>query len=128
MPCHRLSVKRLTLYIQLNPRKGFKFFEKILNKLKISPPLHQDSDEVSIFSLYSYSQVKILECSGVSEKVLDFFQLLRIEQGKCFVPDYEIIAIANYFRVSMDYLSGISNEKQVALSLQTFDRYRLFLF
>ncbi len=59
---------------------------------------------------------------GISQKTLatrlqtkgfEFTDLtiLRIEQGKHFVPDYEIVAIANYFRVSTDYLLGISNEK-----------------
>lgn len=37
--------------------------------------------------------------------------ILRIEQGKRFVPDYEIAAIANYFHVSADYLLGISDEE-----------------
>lgn len=37
--------------------------------------------------------------------------ILRIEQGKRFVPDYEIVAIANYFRVSTDFLLGITDEK-----------------
>lgn len=37
--------------------------------------------------------------------------ILRIEQGKRFVPDYEIVAIANYFRVSTDFLLGIADEK-----------------
>lgn len=39
---------------------------------------------------------------------LEFSDLtvLRIEQGKRFVPDYEVIAIADYFKVSTDYLLG----------------------
>lgn len=59
---------------------------------------------------------------GISQKTLaarlqtegfEFTDLtiLRIEQGSRFVPDYEIVAIANYFHVSADYLLGISNEK-----------------
>ena len=51
---------------------------------------------------------------GISQKTLaarlqtegfEFTDLtiLRIEQGKRFVPDYEIVAIANYFHTSTDY-------------------------
>ena len=37
--------------------------------------------------------------------------ILRIEQGKRFVPDYEIVAIADYFHVSTNYLLGITDNK-----------------
>lgn len=33
--------------------------------------------------------------------------ILRIEQGKRFVPDYEIIAIAKFFGISTDELLGL---------------------
>lgn len=42
MSCHRLSVKRLTLYIQLTPRKGFKFLKKFFN-----PILHKEYPSVN---------------------------------------------------------------------------------
>lgn len=32
--------------------------------------------------------------------------ILRIEKGTRFVPDYEISVIADYFKVSADYLLG----------------------
>ncbi len=32
--------------------------------------------------------------------------ILRIEKGDRFVPDYEIAVIADYFKVSADYLLG----------------------
>ncbi|MDY3997769.1 MAG: helix-turn-helix transcriptional regulator [Blautia sp.] len=32
--------------------------------------------------------------------------ILRIEQGTRFVPDYEVVAIAEYFNVSCEYLLG----------------------
>lgn len=32
--------------------------------------------------------------------------ILRIEQGTRFVPDYEVAVIADYFKVSTDYLLG----------------------
>lgn len=62
------------------------------------------------------------KAQGISQKTLaarlqtegfEFTDLtiLRIEQGKRFVPDYEIVAIANYFHVSTDYLLGISDAK-----------------
>lgn len=36
--------------------------------------------------------------------------ILRIEQGTRFVPDYEVVAIAAFFKVSCDYLLGVSKE------------------
>ncbi len=30
--------------------------------------------------------------------------ILRIEQGKRFVPDYEVVALADFFGTSTDYL------------------------
>ena len=32
--------------------------------------------------------------------------ILWIEQGTRFVPDYEVVAIADYFKVSTDFLLG----------------------
>lgn len=37
--------------------------------------------------------------------------VLRIEQGTRFVPDYEVVALAEFFRVSCDYLLGMKSEK-----------------
>lgn len=34
--------------------------------------------------------------------------ILRIEQGKRFVPDYEVVALAEYFNISTDTLLGNS--------------------
>ncbi len=34
--------------------------------------------------------------------------ILRIEQGSRFVPDYEVLALAQFFNVSTDYLLGSS--------------------
>jgi len=36
--------------------------------------------------------------------------ILRIEQGTRFVPDYEVVVIAEYFKVSTDYLLGNSDK------------------
>ena len=36
--------------------------------------------------------------------------VLRIEQGIRFVPDYEVMALAEYFQVSCDYLLGITEK------------------
>lgn len=36
--------------------------------------------------------------------------ILRIEQGTRFVPDYEVAAIAEYFKVSTDFLLGKSKQ------------------
>lgn len=65
---------------------------------------------------------ELRKAQGISQKMLaarlqtegfEFTDLtiLRIEQGKRFVPDYEIAAIANYFHVSADYLLGISENE-----------------
>lgn len=37
--------------------------------------------------------------------------VLRIEQGTRFVPDYEVVALAEFFNVSCEYLLGIQKEK-----------------
>ena len=37
--------------------------------------------------------------------------VLRIEQGTRFVPDYEVVVLAEFFHVSCEYLLGIKNEK-----------------
>ena len=37
--------------------------------------------------------------------------VLRIEQGSRFVPDYEVIALIEYFHVSCEYLLGIHSQK-----------------
>ena len=34
-----------------------------------------------------------------------------IEQGTRFVPDYEVVALAEFFHVSCEYLLGVKNEK-----------------
>ncbi|MDD2979302.1 MAG: helix-turn-helix transcriptional regulator [Hespellia sp.] len=36
--------------------------------------------------------------------------VLRIEQGSRFVPDYEVAAIADYFKISTDFLLGRAKE------------------
>jgi transcriptional regulator with XRE-family HTH domain len=38
--------------------------------------------------------------------------VLRIEQGTRFVPDYEVVALAEYFQVSCEYLLGVKNESE----------------
>ena len=37
--------------------------------------------------------------------------VLRIEQGTRFVPDYEVVALAEFFHVSCEYLLGVKKEK-----------------
>lgn len=60
---------------------------------------------------------KLREKAGLSQEALagklslagtDFSSLmiLRIEKGQRFVPDYELLALAEYFGVSTDYLLG----------------------
>ncbi len=37
--------------------------------------------------------------------------VLRIEKGKRFVPDYEVVALAEFFHVSCEYLLGVQDKK-----------------
>ncbi|WP_329809128.1 helix-turn-helix transcriptional regulator [Enterocloster citroniae] len=37
--------------------------------------------------------------------------VLRIEKGTRFVPDYEVVALAEFFHVSCEYLLGVQDEK-----------------
>ena len=66
--------------------------------------------------------IELRKAQGISQKTLaarlqtegfEFTDLtiLRIEQGKRFVPDYEIVAIAKYFHISTDYLLGLTDTK-----------------
>lgn len=45
---------------------------------------------------------------------IDFTDLtiLRIENGTRFVPDYELVVLADYFHVTTDYLLGRDSVKQ----------------
>ncbi len=38
--------------------------------------------------------------------------ILRIEKGIRFVPDYELIVLADYFHVTTDYLLGRTEQQQ----------------
>lgn len=37
--------------------------------------------------------------------------VLRIEQGTRFVPDYEVVALAEIFQVSCNYLLGVQDHR-----------------
>lgn len=37
--------------------------------------------------------------------------VLRIEKGTRFVPDYEVVALAEFFHVSCEYLLGVQGKK-----------------
>ena len=37
--------------------------------------------------------------------------VLRIEKGTRFVPDYEVVALAEFFHVSCEYLLGAQDKK-----------------
>jgi len=37
--------------------------------------------------------------------------VLRIEKGIRFVPDYEVVALAEFFHVSCEYLLGIQDNR-----------------
>ncbi|MDE5908204.1 MAG: helix-turn-helix domain-containing protein [Lachnospiraceae bacterium] len=37
--------------------------------------------------------------------------VLRIEKGTRFVPDYEVVALAEFFHVSCEYLLGVQDKK-----------------
>ena len=37
--------------------------------------------------------------------------VLRIEKGTRFVPDYEVVALSEFFHVSCEYLLGVQDKK-----------------
>ena len=37
--------------------------------------------------------------------------VLRIEKGTRYVPDYEVVALAEFFHVSCEYLLGVQGKK-----------------
>lgn len=37
--------------------------------------------------------------------------VLRIERGTRFVPDYEVVALAEFFQVSCEYLLGVQDNR-----------------
>ena len=37
--------------------------------------------------------------------------VLRIEKGTRFVPDYEVVSLAEFFDVSCEYLLGVKDKK-----------------
>jgi len=39
----------------------------------------------------------------------NYLAILRIEQGTRFVPDYEVVALAEVFNVSCEYLLGLTD-------------------
>ena len=47
--------------------------------------------------------------------------VLRIEKGTRFVPDYEVVALAEFFHVSCEYLLGVQDEKQAAICFHITD-------
>lgn len=47
--------------------------------------------------------------------------VLRIEQGTRFVPDYEVVALAEFFHVSCEYLLGVKKGK-ISSDLEYFHR------
>ena len=59
-----------------------------------------------------FAEVK-LRSNDSANGVLNSYDLtiLRIEQGTRFVPDYEVVAIADFFNVSCEYLLGVTDEK-----------------
>ena len=50
--------------------------------------------------------------------------VLRIEKGTRFVPDYEVVALAEFFDVSCEYLLGIQ-EKKISSNLLSYHRLLL---
>lgn len=52
------------------------------------------------------SQKAIAEQLQLAGYEFNNLTILRIEQGTRFVPDYEVVAIAEFFHVSCNYLLG----------------------
>ena len=56
------------------------------------------------------SQKALAEQLQLAGYEFNYLTVLRIEQGIRFVPDYEVVALAEYFQVSCDYLLGITEK------------------
>ena len=56
------------------------------------------------------SQKALAEQLQLAGSEFNDLTVLRIEQGIRFVPDYEVVALAEYFQVSCDYLLGITEK------------------
>lgn len=57
------------------------------------------------------SQKALAEQLQLAEYEFNDLTVLRIEQGTRFVPDYEVVALAELFQVSCEYLLGITDKK-----------------
>ena len=57
--------------------------------------------------------------AGLTLSGIEFNDLtiLRIEKGERFVPDYEIAVIADYFKVSANYLLGRKEQPKIPYQL-----------
>ena len=58
----------------------------------------REKQDISQETLAARLTVKGVEFSALT--------ILRIEKGQRFVPDYELSVLADYFKVSSDYLLG----------------------
>lgn len=68
----------------------------------IGPKLKQLRTELGLSQDKLASQ---LQLQGIEYSALT---VLRIEKGERFVPDYELLALANFFKLTTDDLLGLS--------------------
>ena len=57
------------------------------------------------------SQKALAEQLQLARYEFSDWTVLCIERETRFVPDYEVVALAEFFHVSCEYLLGIKNEK-----------------
>ena len=60
----------------------------------------------SLRKAYKLTQKELAEKLQLEGYEFSDLTILRIEQGKRFVPDYEIIALADFFNITTDELLG----------------------
>ena len=72
----------------------------------IGPKLKQLRTELGLSQAKLAGQLQLLglECNDLT--------ILRIEQGKRFVPDYELSVIADFFHITTDELLGKKEARQ----------------
>ena len=88
------------------------FFRSFRMELNHENILERGIEEYHRALLKTITQTQRTLAARLTLSGIEFSDLtiLRIERGERFVPDYEIAVIAEYFKVSADYLLGRTNQ------------------
>lgn len=68
--------------------------------------------------MYYYQRLRDLreDCDKTQKEIADFLQITQVqyhryESGKREIPYHMAIKLAKYYKVSLDYIAGLTNEK-----------------